>query len=214
MLLFVVLIIVVWGMVSVIVWQQISKKLDKLFDIQQLLFVCCLSVMYFDELCVLFVLFGEKKKVCYGYIDDDVLVFVIFICDGKMVFNDGENGEDIQWNLQCEGFSDGYLCDDDDEWCFLWLIIVDGCYCIVVGQEWDYWCEMVMDIVILQFILWMVVLLLMFVLFIVLLSCELVLLKNLVCMLCLCVLDLVDLFSVEKIFVEVCLLVEVLNQLF
>ena len=37
-LLFAVLTTAAWGMASVIAWQQTSKKLDKLFDTQQLLF--------------------------------------------------------------------------------------------------------------------------------------------------------------------------------
>ncbi len=89
---------------------------------------------------------GEKKKVRHGHIDDDALAFAIFTRDGKMVLNDGENGEDIQWNSQREGFSDGYLRDDDDEWRFLWLTTADGRYRIAVG-EWDYRREMAMDIV-------------------------------------------------------------------
>ncbi len=56
-------------------------------------------------------------------------------------------GEDIQWNSQREGFSNGYLRGDDDEWRFLWLTTDDGRHRIVVGQEWDYRREMAMDIV-------------------------------------------------------------------
>ena len=122
-LLFAVLTTAAWGMASVIAWQQTSKKLDKLFDTQQLLFARRLSVMHFDELRAPPALLGEKKKVRHGHIDDDALAFAIFTRDGKMVLNDGENGEDIQWNSQREGFSDGYLRDDDDEWRFLWLTL-------------------------------------------------------------------------------------------
>ena len=157
-LLFAVLTTAAWGMASVIAWQQTSKKLDKLFDTQQLLFARRLSVMHFDELRAPPASLGEKKKVRHGH------------SDGKMVLNDGENGEDIQWNSQREGFSDGYLRDDDDEWRFLWLTTADGRYRIAVGQEWDYRREMAMDIVTSQLTPWMVALPLMFVLLIVLLS--------------------------------------------
>lgn len=133
-LLFAVLTTAAWGMASVIAWQQTSKKLDKLFDTQQLLFARRLSVMHFDELRAPPALLGEKKKVRHGHIDDDALAFAIFTRDGKMVLNDGENGEDIQWNSQREGFSDGYLRDDDDEWRFLWLTTADGRYRIAVGR--------------------------------------------------------------------------------
>lgn len=62
-LLFAVLTTAAWGMASVIAWQQTSKKLDKLFDTQQLLFARRLSVMHFDELRAPPALLGEKKKV-------------------------------------------------------------------------------------------------------------------------------------------------------
>lgn len=133
-LLFAVLTTAARGMASVIARQQTSKKLDKLFDTQQLLFARRLSVMHFDELRAPPALLGEKKKVRHGHIDDDALAFAIFTRDGKMVLNDGENGEDIQWNSQREGFSDGYLRDDDDEWRFLWLTTADGRYRIAVGR--------------------------------------------------------------------------------
>lgn len=201
-------------MASVIAWQQTSKKLDKLFDTQQLLFARRLSVMHFDELRAPPALLGEKKKVRHGHIDDDALAFAIFTRDGKMVLNDGENGEDIQWNSQREGFSDGYLRDDDDEWRFLWLTTADGRYRIAVGQEWDYRREMAMDIVTSQLTPWMVALPLMFVLLIVLLSRELAPLKNLARTLRLRAPDSADSLSVEKIPAEVRPLVEALNQLF
>lgn len=131
-----------------------------------------------------------------------------------MVLNDGENGEDIQWNSQREGFSDGYLRDDDDEWRFLWLTTADGRYRIAVGREWDYRREMAMDIVTSQLTPWMVALPLMFVLLIVLLSRELAPLKNLARTLRLRAPDSADSLSVEKIPAEVRPLVEALNQLF
>lgn len=114
-----------------------------------------------------------------------------------MVLNDGENGEDIQWNSQREGFSDGYLRDDDDEWRFLWLTTADGRYRIAVGREWDYRREMAMDIVTSQLTPWMVALPLMFVLLIVLLSRELAPLKNLARTLRLRAPDSADSLSVE-----------------
>ncbi len=60
-LLFAVLTAAAWGMASVIAWQQTSKKLDKLFDTQQLLFARRLSVMHFDELRAPPASLGERK---------------------------------------------------------------------------------------------------------------------------------------------------------
>lgn len=82
-LLFAVLTTAAWGMASVIAWQQTSKKLDKLFDTQQLLFARRLSVMHFDELRAPPASLGEKKKVRHGHIDDDALAFAIFTRNGK-----------------------------------------------------------------------------------------------------------------------------------
>lgn len=213
-LLFAVLTAAAWGVASVIAWQQTSKKLDKLFDTQQLLFARRLSVMNFEELRAPPASLGEKKKVRHGHIDDDALAFAIFTRDGKMVLNDGENGEDIQWHSQREGFSDGYLRGDDDEWRFLWLTTADGRHRIAVGQEWDYRREMAMDIVTSQLTPWMIALPLMFVLLIVLLSRELAPLKHLARTLRLRAPDSAESLSVEKIPTEVRPLVESLNQLF
>lgn len=35
------------------------------------------------------------NRLKHGYVDDDALTFAIFTYDGRMVFNDGDNGEDI-----------------------------------------------------------------------------------------------------------------------
>lgn len=121
--------------------------MDKLFDIQRLLFTCHLSAMHFDELHAPPISLSEGKKMRHGYINDDTLASVIFTHDGAMVLNDGEDGEDTQWSSQHDGFSDGYPYGDDDEWRFLWLTTADGCHRIVVDQEWGYRREVTMDIV-------------------------------------------------------------------
>lgn len=123
-------------------------NVDELFDIQLMLFVRWFSIFDFNEINVLQCMVYMLKKLKYGYIDDDVLVFVIFFVDGKMLLYDGDNGQDILYCYCWEGFDNGYLKDDNDFWCFLWLNLVDGKYCIVVGQEWDYCEDMVLVIVV------------------------------------------------------------------
>ncbi len=90
--------------------------------------------MHFDELRAPARLARGKERYATGTSTTTRWRSHIFTRDGKMVLNDGENGEDIQWNSQREGFSDGYLRDDDDEWRFLWLTTADGRYRIAVGQ--------------------------------------------------------------------------------
>lgn len=60
-----------------------------------MLFVKWLSMFDFNEINVVDCMVQMLNRLKYGYVDDDVLIFVIFIYDGRMVFNDGDNGEDI-----------------------------------------------------------------------------------------------------------------------
>ncbi|MEZ7214639.1 quorum sensing histidine kinase QseC [Klebsiella spallanzanii] len=213
-LLFLLLTSAAWGIASFVAWQQTTDKLDKLFDTQQLLFARRLSAMNFDELHTLAPQVRAKKKVKHGHLDDDALAFAIFTSDGNMVLNDGENGQDILWGSNREGFSDGYLRDDDDEWRFLWLTTRDGRHRIAVGQEWDYRREMALDIVTSQLTPWLVALPLMFLLLIVLLSRELAPLKKLANTLRARAPDSAEKLNNENVPNEVRPLVDALNQLF
>lgn len=212
-LLFLLLTSAAWGIASFVAWQQTTDKLDKLFDTQQLLFARRLSAMNFDELHTLAPQVRAKKKVKHGHLDDDALAFAIFTSDGNMVLNDGENGQDILWGSNREGFSDGYL-RDDDEWRFLWLTTRDGRHRIAVGQEWDYRREMALDIVTSQLTPWLVALPLMFLLLIVLLSRELAPLKKLANTLRARAPDSAETLNNENVPNEVRPLVDALNQLF
>ncbi|MGU3414569.1 quorum sensing histidine kinase QseC [Enterobacteriaceae bacterium C23F] len=178
-LLFIVLTLVAWSCASFIAWQQTTHKLDKLFDTQQMLFAKRLSVMDFNELHVTTPALRTKKKIKHGHLDDDALAFAIFTTDGRMVLNDGDNGRDIPYHYRREGFDDGRIKNDDDEWRFLWITTADEKYRIVVGQEWDYRQEMALDIVTSQLTPWLVALPLMVLLLILLLSRELAPLKKL-----------------------------------
>lgn len=60
-----------------------------------MLFVKWLSMFDFNEINAVDCMVQMLNRLKYGYVDDDVLIFVIFIYDGRMVFNDGDNGEDI-----------------------------------------------------------------------------------------------------------------------
>ncbi|MDU7373087.1 MAG: sensor histidine kinase N-terminal domain-containing protein, partial [Klebsiella michiganensis] len=213
-LLFLLLTSAAWGIASLVAWQQTADKLDKLFDTQQLLFARRLSAMNVDELHTLAPQVREQKKVKHGHLDDDALAFAIFTADGKMVLNDGENGQDIPWGNHREGFSDGYLRGDDDEWRFLWLTTRDGRHRIAVGQEWDYRREMALDIVTSQLTPWLVALPLMFLLLIVLLSRELAPLKKLATTLRARAPDSAETLNSENVPSEVRPLVDALNQLF
>ena len=213
-LLFILLTLVAWSCASFIAWQQTTHKLDKLFDTQQMLFAKRLSVMDFNELRVGNPQLHSKKKYKHGHLDDDALAFAIYTADGKMVLNDGDNGADIPYHYRREGFDDGYLRNDNDEWRFLWVTSANGKYRIVVGQEWEYRQEMALDIVTSQLTPWLVALPLMVLLLIVLLSRELAPLKKMAGALRRRTPDSDEPLSTADVPGEVRPLVEALNQLF
>lgn len=146
-LLFLLLSLTAWFAASLVAWQQTTHKLDKLFDTQQMLFAKRLLTMDLDEIRAPERMREIPKKVKHGRLDDDALAFAIYAVDGKMLLNDGENGRDIPYHYRRDGFDNGQLQGDNDEWRFLWLTSPDGKYRVVVGQEWEYRQEMALDVV-------------------------------------------------------------------
>jgi len=213
-LLFLVLSLGAWLAASVVAWQQTTHKLDKLFDTQQMLFAKRLMTMDLDELNAPVRMSDVPKKAKHGHLDDDALAFAIYSADGKMLLNDGENGRDIPYHYRRDGFTDGRLKDDNDEWRFLWLSAPNGKYRIVVGQEWEYRQEMALDIVTSQLTPWLVALPLMLLLLIVLLARELRPLKNLALTLHQRSPDATDQLATDGLPTEVRPLLDALNHLF
>ncbi len=213
-LLFLALSLTAWFAASLVAWHQTSDKLDKLFDTQQMLFAKRLMTMDLDEIRAPQRMREVPKKAKHGHLDDDALAFAIYTPDGKMVLNDGENGRDIPWHYRREGFDNGQLNDDNDEWRFLWLTAPDGKYRVVVGQEREYRQEMALDVVRSQLTPWLVALPVMLLLLIVLLSRELWPLKKLTQTLRARSPDATDRLATHGVPVEVRPLVDALNQLF
>ncbi|MDI3361821.1 quorum sensing histidine kinase QseC [Lelliottia sp. V89_10] len=213
-LLFLVLSLGAWLAASVVAWQQTTHKLDKLFDTQQMLFAKRLMTMDLDELNAPVRMSDVPKKAKHGHLDDDALAFAIYSADGKMLLNDGENGRDIPYHYRRDGFADGRLKDDNDEWRFLWLSAPNGKYRIVVGQEWEYRQEMALDIVTSQLTPWLVALPLMLLLLIVLLARELRPLKNLALTLRQRSPDATERLATDGLPTEVRPLLDALNHLF
>ena len=213
-LLFLLLSLGAWLAASVVAWQQTTHKLDKLFDTQQMLFAKRLMTMDLDELNAPVRMNEVPKKAKHGHLDDDALAFAIYSSDGKMLLNDGENGRDIPYHYRRDGFDNGRLKDDNDEWRFLWLSAPNGKYRIVVGQEWEYRQEMALDIVTSQLTPWLVALPLMLILLIVLLARELRPLKNLALALRQRSPDATDRLETKGLPTEVRPLLDALNHLF
>ncbi|EOK5538806.1 TPA: two-component system sensor histidine kinase QseC [Enterobacter kobei] len=213
-LLFLVLSLTAWFAASLVAWQQTTHKLDKLFDTQQMLFAKRLLTMELDELHAPARMREVPKKAKHGHLDDDALAFAIYASDGTMILNDGENGRDIPYHYRRDGFDDGRLQDDNDEWRFLWLTSPDGKYRVVVGQEWEYRQDMALDVVSSQLTPWLVALPVMLLLLIVLLSRELKPLKNLAQTLRARSPDATDALPIQGVPAEVRPLLDSLNHLF
>ncbi|HAS1961102.1 MULTISPECIES: quorum sensing histidine kinase QseC [Enterobacter] len=213
-LLFLLLSLTAWFAASLVAWQQTTHKLDKLFDTQQMLFAKRLLTMDLDEIRAPERMREIPKKVKHGRLDDDALAFAIYATDGTMILNDGENGRDIPYHYRRDGFDDGRLKDDNDDWRFLWLSSPDGKYRVVVGQEWEYRQEMALDVVSSQLTPWLVALPVMLLLLIVLLSRELKPLKKLAQTLRLRSPDATDTLPTQGVPSEVRPLLDSLNHLF
>ncbi|WP_263068287.1 quorum sensing histidine kinase QseC [Enterobacter huaxiensis] len=213
-LLFLILSLAAWFAASLVAWQQTTHKLDKLFDTQQMLFAKRLLTMELDELHAPERMREVPKKAKHGHLDDDALAFAIFSADGSMILNDGENGRDIPYHYRRDGFDDGRLQDDSDEWRFLWLTSPDGKYRVVVGQEWEYRQDMALDVVSSQLTPWLVALPVMLLLLILLLSRELKPLKKLATTLRSRSPDATDNLPTEGVPTEVRPLLDALNHLF
>jgi len=213
-LLFLALSLTAWFAASLVAWQQTRDTLDKLFDTQQMLFAKRLLTMDLDEIRAPERMREVPKKAKHGRLDDDALAFAIYTPDGRMVLNDGENGRDIPYHYRRDGFDNGQLNDDNDEWRFLWLTAPDGKYRVVVGQEHEYRQEMALDVVRSQFTPWLVALPIMLLVLIVLLSRELRPLKKLSQTLRVRTPDATDRLATQGVPIEVRPVVDALNQLF
>ena len=161
-----------WGVASLLAWHQTYKTINELFDTQQMVFAKRLSVLPSD-LDFAGSSLAKTKKILRknrGNQDDDALAFAIFSPQGEMLLNDGDNGRKIAFDFRREGFSEGKVKGSDDEWRFVWLKSSDGQYIIAVGQEWEYRQDLAKDIMVAQFLPWLIALPVMLVLFLWLLT--------------------------------------------
>ncbi|EPL6454111.1 MULTISPECIES: quorum sensing histidine kinase QseC [Providencia] len=161
-----------WGIASSLAWYQTYNTINELFDTQQMAFAKRLSVLPSDLELTKPSLTKTKKllRKNRGHQDDDALAFAVFTLEGEMMLNDGDNGRDIGFNFTREGFTDGAMKGSDDPWRFVWLKSQDGQYVIAVGQEWEYRQEMATDIMVAQFMPWLVALPVMLLIFLWLLT--------------------------------------------
>ncbi|MCG8708575.1 two-component system sensor histidine kinase QseC [Brenneria sp. 4F2] len=147
---FILLTFVCWSVAGLLAWHQTRHTINELFDTQQMLFAKRLATMNPKELIAGTQSLAKTKSLVQdnrGNQEEDALAFALFTGDGRMALNDGENGKDFIFNYSKNGFTDGKLRDDDDKWRMVWLATEDNRHIVVVGQEWEYRQDMVLDIV-------------------------------------------------------------------
>lgn len=171
--------LVSWCVASVVAWNITRHNINEVFDTQQMLFAKRLATANLSDLSTKFhnrSLPKTKKWVRHGKRgeqEDDALAFAIFDRSGKMLLNDGENGADIQFDDEHEGFTEDRLKGDDDRWRLVWLTSQNGQLRIVVGQEADYRQDMALALVTGQLTPWLAMLPILIVLMVLLVGREL-----------------------------------------
>ncbi|WP_293797470.1 quorum sensing histidine kinase QseC [uncultured Pantoea sp.] len=154
---FVLLIMLCGGLASLSAWHQTRDTVDELFDTQQMLFAKRLIKL--DPTSLQDEKLPNTKSILRhhrGDQDDDALAFAIFSADGQPLLNDGENGRDLQFDYQRDGFTDGRLRGDKESWRLVWLTSADKRYRVVVGQEWEYREDMTRDLALSSLLPWLV----------------------------------------------------------
>ncbi|MBS0897384.1 quorum sensing histidine kinase QseC [Pantoea dispersa] len=212
---FLLLIILCGASATFSAWQQTRDTVNELFDTQQMLFAKRLLALDASRLQAASL---PKTKAILrhhrGDQDDDALAFAVFSADGKPLLNDGENGRDLPFTADRDGFHDGRLRGDDDRWRLLWLTSADKQWRVVVGQEWEYRDDMTRDLALSSLLPWLVAMPLMLLLLLALVWFELRPLKRLTASLQQRVPDDATPLTPQRLPLEVKPLVAALNGLF
>ncbi|MGG6101621.1 quorum sensing histidine kinase QseC [Pantoea allii] len=146
-----------WGTATLSAWYKTRDTINELFDTQQMLLAKRLLTLDFTSLNGTSL--PKTKTLLHhnrGEQDDDALAFAVFDRAGKQILNDGDNGKDLPFNADHQGFQNGQLNGDDDLWRFVWLTTPDQRYRVVVGQEWEYRDDMAKDLVNAGMVPWLI----------------------------------------------------------
>ena len=207
-----------WLFASTVTYFQIRHSLEELFDSQQYLFAkrlasSDLQTLLTDRKTVKLPKLKSKslKKLEY---DDDALAFAVFDLQGKMVLNDGDNGDKLKYDSMILHSKEDALLSNQNDWRILWLKSVDDRHIIAVGQELDYREEIGAELIIGQMIPWLLMLPVLVIVIIVMISRELRPLKSIAAKLMLRQPDDASIITKEGAPKEVQPFIDALNALF
>ncbi len=148
-----------WGSASLGAWYKTRETLNELFDTQQMLLAKRLLSLDFTTLDnVSLPKTRQLLRHHRGDQDDDALAFAVFSREGKHVLDDGDNGKNLPFEAEYQGFHDTHLNGDDDPWRVVWLTTPDKQFRVVVGQEWEYRDDMTRDLVNASVMPWLIAL--------------------------------------------------------
>ncbi len=136
-------------------WFEAKDQMDEFFDTYQLLFAKQLASTDWSELNKNTQELANKviKSIKNdGKEDDDALGFAVFSNDGKMIFNDNENGKHFKYNNNPDGFMKQKI--KRDIFRIIWVRSTDNKFVIAVGQELDFRQEAAFEVTMAAIIPW------------------------------------------------------------
>lgn len=141
---------VVWVVSGIMSWFETRDSLDEFFDTYQILMAKQMATADWKNITPKDQINANKiieNLLEDGEEDDEALGFAVFNKEGKMIFNDGENGALFPYNPSPYGFVNQPVGGKKKMWRIVWLKTADNSHTIAVGQEIEYRDEATMEIV-------------------------------------------------------------------
>lgn len=131
---------------GILSWQESREKIDEFFDTYQMLLARQLASAEWQGITPEIQKQTNQiiKNIRHAETEDEAVGFAVFDRNGKMIFNDNENGKKFEFQNNHGKFTTQKI--DNEEWRTVWLESVDKQFIIAVGQELEYRNDMVWDI--------------------------------------------------------------------
>lgn len=141
---------VIWVSAGIISWHESREQTDEFFDTYQLLLARQLAGAGWESASSKT---QDKVNRIIDDLDDDgeeedeALGLAVFDQNGKMVFNDGENGKYFPYMPGISGFVNQPIGHKGKIWRLVWVPSADKKFNIAVGQELKYRKEAALELV-------------------------------------------------------------------
>lgn len=138
-----------WGAAAIVSLKEYREEIDEFFDTYQLMLGRQLASADWRHITPQTQLTADKiiDDIEDADMEDEAIAFAIFEQNGKMVFNDNEEGKKFSFRPGQELGTFQKVKVKDEDWRILWLPSVDGRYVIAVGQELEYREDMALEVI-------------------------------------------------------------------